>query len=88
MAWFDRNPGGKKISDGEAENASIRTPLTPEPEPPPVAAAPKIKVESAVSPSEPRLVGHLHKGSRVSLLLKGRCASMEALKERSAVLRH
>lgn len=66
MAWFDRNPGGKKISDGEAENASMPTPSTLEPDPPPVAVTPKSKIESAVSPSEPRLVGHLHKGSRIT----------------------
>ena len=44
----------------------MRTPLTLEPEPPQVAAGPKIKAESAVSSAEPRLVGHLHKGSRIT----------------------
>jgi cytoskeletal protein CcmA (bactofilin family) len=55
MAWFDRNSGGKK---------------TPEPEPvkaPSVAqisVEPKAKNEPAAS--EPRLVGQLHKGSRIT----------------------
>ena len=66
MAWFDRNSGGKKIPEVEAEKASMPVPSTPEPEPPPVSVAPKAKVEHVPTPSEPRLVGHLHKGSRIT----------------------
>jgi cytoskeletal protein CcmA (bactofilin family) len=66
MAWFDRNPGGKKIPDAEAEKASMLAQSTSEPEPTPVLVAPKIKVERVPTPSEPRLVGHLHKGSRIT----------------------
>ena len=66
MAWFDRNPGGKKISDPEAAKVSMLAQSTPEPEPAPVAVAPKAKVDRVPTPSEPRLVGHLHKGSRIT----------------------
>ena len=66
MAWFDRNPSGKKIPDGQAEKASMLTQSAPEAEPSPVLVAPKIKVEGAATPSETRLVGQLHKGSRIT----------------------
>jgi len=66
MAWFDRNSGGKKIPEAEAEKASMPAQSTPEPEPPPVSVAPKAKVERVPTPSEPRLVGQLHKGSRIT----------------------
>jgi cytoskeletal protein CcmA (bactofilin family) len=66
MAWFDRNSGGKKIPEVEGEKASMPAKSTPEPELPPVAAAPKIKAERVPTLSEPRLVGHLHKGSRIT----------------------
>src|SRR6186713_2987014 len=66
MAWFDRNPSGKKIPEGEAEKASMLTQSAPEAEPSPALVAPKIKVEGAATPSETRLVGQLHKGSRIT----------------------
>jgi cytoskeletal protein CcmA (bactofilin family) len=66
MAWFDRNPGGKKGQETQTE----KPPETPKPvvEPAPVALAPKPepKKEVAPAPSTPGLVGHLYKGSRVS----------------------
>jgi cytoskeletal protein CcmA (bactofilin family) len=65
MAWFDRNPGGKKIPEPESEKASMLAQSTPEPEPP-IPVAPKAKVERVPTPSEPRLVGQLHKGSRIT----------------------
>src|SRR5688500_15242046 len=66
MAWFDRNPGGKKIPGPESEKASMLAQSTPEPEPAPIPVAPKAKVERVPTPSEPRLVGQLHKGSRIT----------------------
>jgi len=42
------------------------TQSAPEAEPSPVLVAPKIKVEGAATPSETRLVGQLHKGSRIT----------------------
>ncbi len=66
MAWFDRNSGGKKIPEVEGEKASMPAKSTPESELPPMAAAPKIKAERFPTLSEPRLVGHLHKGSRIT----------------------
>ena len=64
MAWFDRNPGGKKIP--EADKAAVIAQPTAEAEPVPVLVAPKAKGERVPMPSEPRLVGHLHKGSRIT----------------------
>ena len=69
MAWFDRNPGGKKSS--EAEPAKVAEAPKPAPEPVPLAAAPEPKpapkVEVAPPPSATAgLVGYLYKGSRVS----------------------
>jgi cytoskeletal protein CcmA (bactofilin family) len=66
MAWFDRNSGGKKTPEAETEKAPMLAQSTTEPEPPPVLAAPKTEVESVPTPSEPRLVGQLHKGSRIT----------------------
>ena len=66
MAWFDRNPGGKKSPEPEADNAlSVAQPI-PTTKPAPVAVEPKAKVEHVPTASEPRLVGHLHKGSRIT----------------------
>jgi cytoskeletal protein CcmA (bactofilin family) len=63
MAWFDRNPGGKK----EPEKPDIKPEAAlPALEPVPVAAAPAPKVEPRPAPAEPQLVGHLYKGSRVT----------------------
>jgi cytoskeletal protein CcmA (bactofilin family) len=69
MAWFDRNPGGKKSS--EAEPQKVAEAPKPAPEPAPVAAAPEPnpapKVDVAPPPpSTAGLVGYLYKGSRVS----------------------
>jgi cytoskeletal protein CcmA (bactofilin family) len=65
MAWFDRNPGGKKGPEPETdEAASIDT--TPIMKPASVSPEPKAKVDSVPTGSEPRLVGQLHKGSRIT----------------------
>ena len=66
MAWFDRNSGGKKLPEAEAEKPSMPAQPTPEAEAPPVLAAPKNEVERVPKPAEPRLVGQLHKGSRIT----------------------
>jgi len=69
MAWFDRNPGGKKGQETQLE----KPPETPKPviiEPAPLAVAPapkpEPKVEAAPVPLTPGLVGYLYKGSRIS----------------------
>ena len=77
MAWFERNPGGKKVP----EVAPDKTPEAPKPAPAPasapvtatatpVSAAPEpkpaTKVEILPQPSTAGLVGYLYKGSRVS----------------------
>jgi cytoskeletal protein CcmA (bactofilin family) len=67
MAWFDRNPGGKKNIETEPEKVS-ETP-TPVPEPTPVIPAQTAETKVtpvAPAPVEPGLVGHLYKGSRVT----------------------
>jgi cytoskeletal protein CcmA (bactofilin family) len=66
MAWFDRNSGGKKLPEAEAEKPSMPAQPTPEAEAQPVVAGPKMKAEAVPTPSEPRLVGQLHKGSRIT----------------------
>jgi cytoskeletal protein CcmA (bactofilin family) len=63
MAWFDRNPGGKK--DLEPEPERVPEAIKPVPEPAP-AVTPKPKVESTVTAVDAGLVGHLYKGSRVT----------------------
>jgi cytoskeletal protein CcmA (bactofilin family) len=69
MAWFDRNPGGKKSPEVEPVVKVAETP-NPEPKPAPVAVAPEPKplpkAEPAPQPATAGLVGYLHKGSRVS----------------------
>lgn len=66
MAWFDRNPGGKKSVEAEP----VKVAESPKTEPTPVAAAsepkPVPKPEAPPEPSIPALVGCLYKGSRVS----------------------
>lgn len=73
MAWFERNPGGKKVSEVVPE----KTPEAPKPAPEPVTATatpvtatpepkPAAKVEIPPQPSTAGLVGYLYKGSRVS----------------------
>jgi cytoskeletal protein CcmA (bactofilin family) len=70
MAWFDRNPGGKK--DPAVEPEKIREAPKPPVQPAPVATAPVpepkpvLKEVAPPQPSEPGLVGHLYKGSRIS----------------------
>ena len=63
MAWFDRNPGGKKEFEPEPER--VREAVKPVPEPAPVVP-PKPKVEPTRASVEAGLVGHLYKGSRVT----------------------
>ena len=71
MAWFDRNPGGKKSSEAVPE----KVPEAPKPAPEPAAVnlapeqkpTPKLDVAPpAPPPSTSGLVGYLYKGSRVS----------------------
>jgi cytoskeletal protein CcmA (bactofilin family) len=60
MAWFDRNPGGKKESETErpvgGEPRPVATTMSSEPVP----------VKEPPQPTESGLVASLHKGSRVS----------------------
>lgn len=68
MAWFDKNPGGKKT---EPEPQSVAQVPNPAPEPAATVAAPPpqpvAKVEVAPpQPSTAGLVGYLYKGSRVT----------------------
>jgi cytoskeletal protein CcmA (bactofilin family) len=63
MAWFDRNPSGKKGPEEERFTAPEQSQVTAPvqavpPEPAPVKQPPR--------PAEPGLVASLHKGSRVS----------------------
>jgi len=59
MAWFDRNPGGKK---GPEEN---RPAASPEPRPAEPVAPVQVAPPRPAEP-EPGLVAYLYKGSRVS----------------------
>lgn len=63
MAWFDRNPGGKKDLEPEPERG--REAIKPVPEPAPVVT-PKPKIETTLAAVDTGLVGHLYKGSRVT----------------------
>jgi cytoskeletal protein CcmA (bactofilin family) len=63
MAWFDRNPGGKKNIETEPEK--VHEGAKPVPAPTPVMAPPT-KIEPTVPAVETGLVGHLYKGSRVT----------------------
>lgn len=68
MAWFDKNPGGKKT---ETEPQSVAQAAKPAPEPVPVSAAPvppaaKIEVPPPPPQTTAGLVGYLYKGSRVT----------------------
>jgi cytoskeletal protein CcmA (bactofilin family) len=60
MAWFDRNPGGKKESEAErpvvGEPRPVATAMSSEPAP----------AKEPLRPTESGLVAFLHKGSRVS----------------------
>ncbi len=68
MAWFDRNPGGKKGQETPPDTTTLAPKPVVEPAPVSVAPAPKPepKVEVAPSPPTPGLVGYLYKGSRIS----------------------
>jgi len=67
MAWFDKNPGGKKT---ETEPQSVAQAATPAPAPAPVSAAPvpqpAARIEVPPPQSTAGLVGYLYKGSRVT----------------------
>jgi cytoskeletal protein CcmA (bactofilin family) len=68
MAWFDRQPSGKKDSEKEPEKTP-RQEVRPVSEPAPMAApapVPAVKTEPPAKASEAGLVAHLYKGSRVS----------------------
>jgi cytoskeletal protein CcmA (bactofilin family) len=60
MAWFDRNPGGKKSPEEERpvapEQRPVAAPVSPEPAP----------VKEPPRPAETGLVALLYKGSRVT----------------------
>jgi cytoskeletal protein CcmA (bactofilin family) len=68
MAWFDRNPGGKK--EPEREPAQSPEPVKIAPESTPSASLgespPQTKVGALPELGQPALVGYLYKGSRVS----------------------
>jgi cytoskeletal protein CcmA (bactofilin family) len=72
MAWFDRNPGGKKSSDVEPPKVAEVSKPAPEPTPVVVAApepkpTPKVEIAPPPPPSPTAgLVGYLYKGCRVS----------------------
>jgi cytoskeletal protein CcmA (bactofilin family) len=77
MAWFERNPGGKKVPEVVPEKAPEAPKPAPAPAPAPVIAntapasaapepKPAPKVEIPPQPSTAGLVGYLYKGSRVS----------------------
>ena len=66
MAWFDKNPGGKKT---ETEPQSVAQPAQPEPAPLSAAPVPPPAAKVEVPPppqTTAGLVGYLYKGSRVS----------------------
>ena len=73
MAWFDRNPGGKKSSEVEPPKVAEAEASKPAPEPTPIVVAPpepkatppKVEVVPP-PPSTAGLVGYLYKGCRVS----------------------
>jgi cytoskeletal protein CcmA (bactofilin family) len=69
MAWFDRNPGGKKSVEADPVKIAAAPKPKVEPEPPPAATAsqskPMPKVEAAPEPTIAGLIGYLYKGSRV-----------------------
>jgi cytoskeletal protein CcmA (bactofilin family) len=67
MAWFDRQPSGKKDPEKEPEKTP-RPEVRPLAEPAPVAAAPApaARVEAPAKASEAGFVAHLYRGSRVT----------------------
>lgn len=66
MAWFDRNPGGKTGPETEPEKTVTVEEVKSTPQPVAASPAPPPKVEVTPKTSEPGLVGHLYKGSRVT----------------------
>ena len=62
MAWFDRNPGGKKGAEPEKTPDLVQSSA----EPAPTIIKPKPKVEVISTPAESKLAGHLYKGSRIT----------------------
>ena len=68
MAWFDRNPGGKKSAEVEPQKFAEAPKPTPEPAPVATAPEPKPAPKLEAAPATPTagLVGYLYKGSRVS----------------------
>ncbi len=63
MAWFDRNPGGKKEPEPQPEKVPEAVKPVPEPLP---AVVSKPKEELPPPALQTDLVGHLYKGSRVT----------------------
>jgi cytoskeletal protein CcmA (bactofilin family) len=75
MAWFERNPGGKKVPEVVPEKAPEAAKPAPAPEPviatttTPVSTTPEPKPAPKEIPPQPStagLVAYLYKGSRVS----------------------
>jgi cytoskeletal protein CcmA (bactofilin family) len=72
MAWFDRNPGGKKPPEVDPQKVAEapKSAAAPEAVKPVVAAEPEPKptpkVEAPRTPAAAGLVGYLYKGCRVS----------------------
>ena len=64
MAWFDRNPSGKKGPEPEPEKR--HEPLKTVPESVPVPVTPARKPEAVSKPPDAGLVGFLYKGSRIT----------------------
>ncbi len=69
MAWFDRNPGGKKSSEVEPPKVAE----APKPAPEPIRSSPwrlsrnqLLRWKLRRRPSTAGLVGYLYKGSRIS----------------------
>jgi cytoskeletal protein CcmA (bactofilin family) len=64
MAWFDKNPGGKRVADTESQKKSPEARASSEPASTP--PAPVSKEETPAKTIDDGLVAHLYKGSRVS----------------------
>jgi len=68
MAWFDKNPGGKK-TDTETQSVAQAPKVVPEPAATVAAPSPPPTAKIDVAPPQPStagLVGYLYKGSRVT----------------------
>ena len=68
MAWFDRNPGGKKEPEREPTHSPEPVKTAPEstPSASPGESPPQTNVGAVPEVVQPALVGYLYKGSRVS----------------------